>query len=170
MSQIRKIDKGVAVPLVLIDPAVPLPLESVDRVFLIPFEEDGEAAHRKVIRVLDVVGEFEEVVTNGHVEADSRHVAPEVAFEGMVATPVGGNVRKEGDVAIGDIVELVSMLAIAVLAADQEVVEVGRVVPGIGIGPRVDPAFIHLGAGPDVFLVPGAVARSADEVAVVDAI
>lgn len=43
----------------------------------------------------------------------------------MVATPVGDNVREEGDVAIGDIVELVSVLAVAVLAADPEVVEVG---------------------------------------------
>lgn len=170
MSQIRKIDKGVAVALVLVDPAVPLLLEGVDRVFLVPFEEDGEAAHRKVVRVLDVVGELQEVVTEGHVKADAGHVAPEVAFEGVVAAPVGGDVREKSDVAIGDVVELVAVLAVAVLAADPEVVEVGRVVLGVGIGPRVDPAFLHLGAGPDVFLVPGAVGSAADEVAVVDAV
>ena len=88
----------------------------------------------------------------------------------MVTTPVGGNVRKEGNVAIGDVIGLIPVLAVAVLADDPEVVEVGRVVLGIGIGPRVDPAFLHLGTGPDVFLVPGAVGRSADEVAVVDAV
>ena len=88
----------------------------------------------------------------------------------MVAAPVGGDVREEGNVAIGDVVKLVSVLAIAVLAADPEVLEVGRMVLGIGIVARVDPAFFHLRAGPDMFLVPGAVGCPADEVAVVDAV
>ena len=41
---------------------------------------------------------------------------------------------------------------------------------GIGIGPRVDPAFLHLGAGPNMFLVPGAVGGAADEIAVIDTV
>lgn len=84
----------------------------------------------------------------------------------MDLVPVVLDVRVEPFVRPGLVVMEVPVEAVRPGAGDPEVMNVGGVVLLVSVRAGIDPVQLHMGAGPDVLLVPGAVLRRRDEVPV----